>query len=372
MPLVPVTVVGGYLGAGKTTMIARLLARADGRRLAVLVNDFGALNLDAALLGAAAAGRSAAGGSAVDGSAGAADIVELTNGCVCCTMADSLGDGLDRVLALDPRPDQIVIEASGVADPGRIADYGRGWPGAHLDAVITVVDTTSIRMLADDPFVGSTVVRQLQAADVIALSHLDRLPPGQEDEVRSWLAARSPAPAVALVRGVVDPALLVSVAHPSPSAAGASDQTRPPLDRQPFDGHVADGRRPDGVRSVAAAVPDDVDPDRIAWLLDRWPPEVVRVKGIVVTADGGIRVVHRVGRRWSMTAEGAPTPTPEGALVVIALGPNTPGWRPPMPTTAAELSAQLMAPDPTLALTGRDGGSGPAADAAGSDDERSP
>jgi hypothetical protein len=108
--LVPVTIIGGYLGAGKTTLINALLAADHGRRLAVLVNDFGAVNIDVELI------------ERHDG-----ETISLTNGCICCSIADSLGESLDQVLALEPRPDQIVIEASGVADPAAIAGYGQGW-----------------------------------------------------------------------------------------------------------------------------------------------------------------------------------------------------------------------------------------------------
>ena len=104
MTRLPVTVVGGYLGAGKTTLLNRLLADTQGRRLAVLVNDFGAVNIDAGLI----ANR--------DG-----ETISLVNGCVCCSIGDNLGMTLYDLAERPDGPEHIVIEASGVADPARIA-----------------------------------------------------------------------------------------------------------------------------------------------------------------------------------------------------------------------------------------------------------
>ena len=105
LPRLPLTVLGGYLGAGKTTLLNRLLSEDHGQRILVMVNDFGAINIDASLIAAASS-----------------DTLTLSNGCVCCTMGADLfmamGDALDR----RPRPDHLVIEASGVADPAKIAD----------------------------------------------------------------------------------------------------------------------------------------------------------------------------------------------------------------------------------------------------------
>ncbi|MDP5350234.1 MAG: GTP-binding protein, partial [Paracoccaceae bacterium] len=123
LPRLPLTVIGGYLGAGKTTLINRLLREDHGQRVLVMVNDFGAINIDADLLVSA------------DG-----DTMTLTNGCVCCTMGADLfmamGDALDR----RPRPDHLVIEASGIADPARIATAARAEPDMAYGGIAVVVD----------------------------------------------------------------------------------------------------------------------------------------------------------------------------------------------------------------------------------------
>lgn len=316
-PLVPVTVIGGYLGAGKTTVIAQLLRHAGGRRLAVLVNDFGQLNLDAALLDAATPPGSGP------------EIRELTNGCVCCSMADALGDGLDAVLALDRPPEQIIIEASGVADPAKIAAYGRGWPGVRLDAVVVVVDAAGIRQLAEDKMVGGTVRRQLGAADLLALSHLDGLTAQAGDEAASWLEAEAPSvPRIALDHGLVEPAVVLDVATSS--------------EHRPVSG--ADAEVPDRrFTTITLAVDRPVDRDQLLALVESWPPEVVRVKGVVIGPGATRWLVQRVGRRTSI--EPAPSIDVPSALIVILAGAT--------PDTEVPSAADLLDWRPARGLESR-------------------
>lgn len=290
--LVPVTIIGGYLGAGKTTLLNRLLAGEHGRRLAILVNDFGSVNIDADLI------------DTRDGEA-----VSLQNGCICCSIADSLGDALDQVLAFDPPPEQIVIEASGVADPAKIAHYGQGWPGCRLDAVVVLADAETIRTRARDEFVGELVVRQLAAADVILLTKADLVPAPVFEDVRSWVAERSrgSAPVVSVVAGRVEAAVVLDVeAGPRGSPSGG------------------DGPQPgDRFETATIGLDAPIAESVLRTVLGTWPDEVVRVKGIVQIADGDgsrVVVVHRVGRRSSIEPWPVDRPPPsERRLVVIGL-----------------------------------------------------
>ena len=152
---VPILLVAGFLGAGKTTVVNQILAHAEGRRIAAVVNDFGAINIDAELI------------------AGASDgVVSLTNGCICCSLEGDLLRTLAGILRRNPRPDYIVIETSGVADP---ADIVRNlmdpviWKEAPLETVLCVVDSTTPVAKLDDALLRS----QLRAADVVALSKTD-------------------------------------------------------------------------------------------------------------------------------------------------------------------------------------------------------
>src|SRR6201985_1947638 len=152
---VPILLVAGFLGAGKTTVVNHLLSHAEGKRIAAVVNDFGAINIDAELI------------------AGASDgVVSLANGCICCSLEGDLLRTLATLLRRDPQPELIVIETSGVADP---TDVVRNlmdpviWKEAPLETVLCVVDAgIDVAKLAD-----ALLKSQLRAADVVALSKVD-------------------------------------------------------------------------------------------------------------------------------------------------------------------------------------------------------
>lgn len=166
----PLTVIGGFLGAGKTTLLNHWLKAAQGARLAVLVNDFGAINIDAELIASSEG-----------------DTMALTNGCVCCQIGDDLSAALIRVLESAVPFDAVVVEASGVSDPWRIAQIGRADPGLSLDGVIVLVDAGSALMHARDPMLCDTLERQLRAADLIVLNQTDRASAADTLAIRQWI-----------------------------------------------------------------------------------------------------------------------------------------------------------------------------------------
>ena len=168
--MIPLTVVGGYLGAGKTTLINKMLCEANGQRLAVVVNDFGDLNIDVDLI------------QSHDGKT-----YELTNGCICCSIGDDLQATLMAITGVSDPPDAVVIEASGVAEPSRVGTYGGAWNGLQPPKTVVVVDVETIRDLAKDRFVGGLAVRQIAAADEIVLSKRDLVSESKFEEVKRWV-----------------------------------------------------------------------------------------------------------------------------------------------------------------------------------------
>jgi G3E family GTPase len=166
----PLTVIGGFLGAGKTTLLKHLLENADGRRLAVLINDFGALNIDAALIKATGA-----------------DSIELSNGCVCCSLGDDLVKQLVILEKSADKFDHVVIEASGVGDPWKIAQIGMVAGAYRLDSIIVVVDTETIAELIDDELTSDSVIRQLARADIIVANKTDLIGEPQRNNTQKLL-----------------------------------------------------------------------------------------------------------------------------------------------------------------------------------------
>ncbi len=149
----PLSVISGYLGAGKTTLINRLLSEPHGQKLLIMVNDFGAINIDASLLESATN-----------------DTLTLTNGCVCCTMGADLYMAIGDVLDQPARPDHLIIEASGISDPARIAQVAETEPELSYGGIMTLVDALEYPQLAQDAQIGPQVRDQVRVADAVLIS----------------------------------------------------------------------------------------------------------------------------------------------------------------------------------------------------------
>lgn len=177
MTKVPVAIVSGFLGAGKTTLLNHLLSESGGRRMAVLVNDFGELNIDAEMI------------SRVEG-----EIISLANGCVCCNIRGDLVRALLQLLENGPRPDYVIIETSGVSDPGAAAMglvvSTQLAALVQLDAIVTLVDAGHILALAGAD--GALAADQVQAADMVVINKVDQATPRQIADIRAWILALAP------------------------------------------------------------------------------------------------------------------------------------------------------------------------------------
>lgn len=194
--MIPVLLVAGFLGAGKTTLVNRLLRGPDGRRIAAVVNDFGAIDIDAALLDSVADG-----------------IVSLTNGCICCSLQGDLMRTLATLTRRRPPPDAIVIETSGASDPAEIVRSLLDpviFAATPLDTVVTVVDARYLSdrpALFDDPLWRS----QLGAADVVVVAKTDLVTAVEMERVRAGLARWKPRHLIfEAVQGAVPSDLLFS------------------------------------------------------------------------------------------------------------------------------------------------------------------
>jgi len=280
--MIPVTMLGGYLGAGKTTMVNRLLAEPNGERIVVLVNDVGSVNVDVALI------------AAHDG-----ETIALSNGCVCCAIADDLGRALERVreLAAGPKPpDRVVIELSGVAEPARVAPWANT-TGFRLDGIVVLADAEQLVELAARRFVGDTIRTQLASADLVLITKCD-LVADRGDGAYRFAIAVTGAPVHRC--GEVSPPALFGVASTMwPVTDGAHrEHLRPEpasAAQGPF-GTGSTGTGPD--HTVSTLDVRGLDRERLATVVASLPPDVIRAKGIVrVTGSEAPVEVHVVGRR---------------------------------------------------------------------------
>lgn len=286
----PLTVLGGFLGAGKTTLLNRLLLDTGGRRIAVLVNDFGRINIDAALVR-----------SRTD------DLIDLANGCVCCTVSTDLTRTLITLAQRPDPPDALVLEASGLADPRGIAQVALSNPALRLDGVLTLVDATSF---PDDlpEAAAATIAHQLDAADLLVLTKTDEAGTARSAAARAHLAGRYPGtPVLSAVHGDLSADIVLGVRSTrDPRLAAAA----------PRDHGAA-------FESWSLRVAAPLDAVGLQAFLDGLPRGLLRAKGVLHLARDPDRrhVYQRVGRRASLVAESAWGAEAPGSTMVL-IGPR--------------------------------------------------
>jgi G3E family GTPase len=285
-PRVPVLIVSGFLGSGKTTLVRRLLADAQrsGVKVAVVSNEFGDLGIDQALLGNLGDGY-----------------VELEGGCICCRLSDELIGTLEQIHER-VRPDRIIIETSGVALPFEVQiNFWRepvsDWAGEDLAVVMVNAEQLSLGRDLD-----ATFEQQVSSADLLVLNQIDRVSERDWPRLEATLREIEPdAPLIRAIHADVDPLLLFP---PSPASA--------PL-RRPR------SAAPDHHHEQFVAEEIMVEPGAVAaQLVARLEASgALRIKGFVET-DAGVRVVQGVGRRIELaTPDVAPPPGLVGRLLLI-------------------------------------------------------
>ena len=320
----PVTIVTGFLGAGKTTLIRHLLQNPGGRRLAVLVNEFGDVGVDGDLI------RDCA-----DANCPEANILELTNGCICCTVADEFIPSIERLMALSPRPDHIVIETSGLALPKPLLK-AFDWPDLRskitIDGVVTVADAEAVAagLFAPDPArpgntgseegadhetpLSEVFEDQIACADLVLLSKADLAGVAGLEAAKAVIAAEAPRPLpmLPLTEGVIDARVVLGI------GAAAEDG----IEDRPSHHDGEEEHDHDDFDTIVVDLPEVADPQALAAKVAALAEaqKILRVKGhVAVTGKPmrllvqavGARVRHQFDRPWGAQPR-------QGRLVVIA------------------------------------------------------
>ena len=322
---IPVTVITGFLGAGKTTLIRHLMQNPQGKRLAILVNEFGTVGVDGDILK-----------SCADESCPVENIVELANGCICCTVADDFIPTIEALMAMPQRPDHILIETSGLALPKPLLK-AFDWPAIRsritVDGVVALADAEAVaagrfapdvaavdaQRAADDSLDHETPLSevfedQIACADIVLLSKADLAGEAGLAAARAVIEAEVPRklPILPMTEGVIDPRVILGL-----NAAAEDDLAARPSHH---DGH--DDHEHDDFESVVIDLPEVSDIDDLVARVQHLASEchALRVKGYVAVAGKpmrllvqavGERVRHQFDRPWGDTPRA-------GRLVVIA------------------------------------------------------
>ncbi|MDJ1181672.1 cobalamin biosynthesis protein CobW [Roseofilum casamattae] len=308
MHKIPVTIITGFLGAGKTTLIRNLLQNNDGRKIAVLVNEFGEVGIDGDLLRSCQV--------CDDENEAENNIVELTNGCLCCTVQEEFYPTMQQLLQRRETIDSIVIETSGLALPKPLIQAFR-WPeirnGATVDGVVTVVDAHALssgtlvgdldaleeQRQADPNLDHETPIEelfedQLACADLILLTKTDLVESAGLEQVQSWLQ-QEVSPSVKQVNcnnGEIDAQVLL----------GFNAAVEDNLDSRPsHHDHEEEHDHDDDINSVELICDRAFDPQALIDQLQQQvaEQEIYRIKGFVSVPNKPMRLVLQgVGNRF--------------------------------------------------------------------------
>lgn len=322
---IPVTVITGFLGAGKTTLIRHLMANPQGKRLAILVNEFGSVGVDGDILK-----------SCADENCPVENIVELANGCICCTVADDLIPTIEALMAMPVRPDHILIETSGLALPKPLLK-AFDWPAIRsritVDGVIALADAEAVaagrfapdeaaveaQRAADDSLDHETPLSevfedQIACADIVLLSKADLAGAAGLIAARAVINAEAPRklPILEMTEGVIDPRLIL----------GLNSRAEDDLAARPSHHDGEDGHEHDDFNTIVLDLPEIADPDALSAAIQRLAHEqnILRVKGFIAVQGKPMRLlVQAVGARVRMQYDRPWGSAPRRSqLVVIA------------------------------------------------------
>ncbi|MEM6520279.1 MAG: cobalamin biosynthesis protein CobW [Cyanobacteria bacterium P01_C01_bin.70] len=315
MHKIPVTVVTGFLGSGKTTLVRHLLQNRQGRRIAVLVNEFGEVGIDGDILRSCQVCDEEDETTNANGNS-QPNILELANGCLCCTVQEEFLPTMQELLKRRDQIDCIVIETSGLALPKPLVQAFR-WPeirtGATVNGVVTVVDGAALargqvvgdlealaaQRQADESLEHETSIEelfedQLACADLVLLTKTDLMPEQECDRVRTWLQSQAPAgiKVVSCHQGEIHPDILL----------GFNAAVEDNLDSRPsHHDHEEEHEHDDGINSVCVEVAQAFEPKTLTKRLQSLAQqyEIYRIKGFVAVPNKAMRLVLQgVGQRF--------------------------------------------------------------------------
>ncbi len=332
MHRIPTTIITGFLGAGKTTLIRRLLGALPGTRFALIINEFGDLGMDGEILG----------GCGLTGAAGA-DLIELANGCICCTVAEDFQPAMATLLARDPQPEHILIETSGLALPQPLVS-AFNWPGiagqVTVDAVVTVVDGPAVLegRFANDPGavqaqrladasldhqtpLAELLTDQLVCADLVIINKTVSMAAADLAALKTELASRVRDGVTILTTGsgALDPHVLMGLelAAETSLAARVARHHHHHDDEDSNHGH-------DAFDSVTCTLPEISDRAAFCRRIEQVIAAhgLLRIKGYAAIAGKPMRcVIQAAGPRLATYFDRpfAPDETRQGHLVAIGL-----------------------------------------------------
>src|SRR5208337_470638 len=287
---VPMTILTGFLGAEKTTLLNRILTGDHGLRVGVLVNDFGSINIDAELV------------VGVEG-----NMMSLANGCVCCQIRDDLVESVAALLSRPEPVEYILLEASGVADPaGIFATFSD--PNLRdrirLDSVICVMDADQVFAHPEYPPLMELKLRQVGFADMLILNKVDLAGPEDVEKIRAWLDGHFNRLRIVETNYCEVPyQILLGVGRFDPARAGSHAVERSCDDPSCFDDHVHDHSKVFSTWSYETDRPLAVE--ALRETMRKLPGNVYRAKGVVYTTDAPKRraVLQVVGRRVDISLQ---------------------------------------------------------------------
>ena len=260
----PVTILGGYLGAGKTTLVNHLLRNADGKRLAILVNDFGEIAIDADLI-----------------EAQSDDVISLSGGCVCCSYGNDLFMAMSELAQMQPPPDHVVLESSGVALPGAIASSVSLLPDYTVEGIVVLADAETVQKRASDKYIGDTVLQQLSDADILLMNKADLVDANSRTSTRSWLSeVTDGCRVIETSQAQVDPNILLLAFE---DADREFSNVRP--------AHASQHE------TAFIDLSEPVDAREFADALIRDNPNLVRAKGFLPNKNGELATLQITGAR---------------------------------------------------------------------------